>query len=118
MPDGRDDQAIADIVAAAQRVSLFLAGMDQAGFEREERTQAAVLFQIVIIGEAAKRLSDDARIAYPTVSWHQVTGMRDFVVHQYHKIDLEILWNTASLNIPALLEALTKQPIPPPEGSA
>jgi len=52
--------------------------------------------------------------------------MGDFVVHRYHQIDLEILWNTASLNIPALLETLTKQPglpragtqDPPHEGGA
>jgi uncharacterized protein with HEPN domain len=109
VPDGGDAQALADIVAATQRVGTFLAGMDQAGFEQDERTQAAVLFQIVIIGEAAKRLSNEARIAHPTVPWHQVTRMRDFVAHQYHKIDLEVLWNTASRSIPVLLQTLMTQ---------
>ena len=56
MPD-RDPAALLDIAVAGVRVRAFIAGLDLESFRRDLKTQSAVVFQLLVIGEATKRLS-------------------------------------------------------------
>ena len=61
----RDDAAILDILKAARLAQSFVAGMDRSIFLADDKTQSAVLHQLLVIGEAAKRISDATRSAQP-----------------------------------------------------
>ena len=69
----------------------------------------AVLFDLAVIGEAAKGVSKSAQANYPTVPWEDMAGMRDVVVHQYFGIDTQIVWNVATTYIHELLQKLGDQ---------
>lgn len=60
-----------------------------------------------IIGEAARRVSDEGRAAHPSIPWSAVVGMRHKVVHDYFGVDEDVVWNTARSELPSLITALS-----------
>jgi len=103
----RDDAArMRDIVEAATRIRDRVQGLDEAGFASNDTVMRAVLYDLAIIGEAAKGVSDDARRRFPAVPWPDMAGMRDVVVHQYFGIDPALVWRAASGSVPKLLRAI------------
>lgn len=99
----RDQQSVQDIWNAAQEILGFTTGMDQASLTADRRTQAAVLYNIVVIGEAANRLSNDFRTQHSTVPWKDIIGMRNILAHQYEKVDADVVWNVVHRDIPDLM---------------
>jgi uncharacterized protein with HEPN domain len=61
---------------------------------------------VEIIGEAASRVSAEARAAAPSVPWSAIIGMRNRLVHAYVDVDHDILWKTATEELPHLLAVL------------
>ncbi len=71
-----------------------------------EELQDAVIRNVEVIGEAAKRVSADARGRVGQMDWKAICGMRDVLIHDYIGVDLDEVWNVASFRIPELQEAL------------
>jgi uncharacterized protein with HEPN domain len=86
-------------------------GVDRAELEANDEKVSAILYQISIIGEAIKRLSLDIRQQHPEISWREIVGMRDVIVHEYDQVDLEIVWDVTQNELPELLILL--QPLLP-----
>ncbi len=63
----------------------------------------AVLRRITIIGEATKRLSKDFREQHSAISWKEIAGMRDIIIHDYDEIDFDEVWTVINENLPQLL---------------
>jgi len=69
--------------------------------------------RIEIIGEAARRVSQETRDKYPQIPWREMTSMRNFVIHEYDSVDIGQVWDTVQNKFPSLIEELKK--IVPPE---
>jgi uncharacterized protein with HEPN domain len=65
--------------------------MDRETFLSDEKTIDAVARNLEIIGEAVRQLSDDFKNAHPDIPWNQIGGMRNRIVHEYFRLDLEIV---------------------------
>jgi len=102
----RDEASLVDIARAARFVLEFKAGMDQEAFFEDFKTQSAVLHQLMIIGEAVKRLSAAFRSHHPHVPWALIAGMRDKLIHGYDIVDLEEVWRTVEADVPDLLSQI------------
>lgn len=76
-------------------------------FLADRRSHSAVAYQLVIIGEATKHLSKPFRDDHAAVPWREMAGMRDILVHDYLKLDISILWRTATHHVPALASSMT-----------
>jgi uncharacterized protein with HEPN domain len=111
-----DDGTAFDILKAARLMRDFSAGLTRTQFNADLKTQSAVLHQIIILGEAVKRLSMEFRRAHLSVPWDRIDGMRDRCVHGYDNVDVDIVWDVVSNHAPkviAYLESIV--PKPPPD---
>lgn len=114
-----DSRAIAiermqHMVEAADAIAAYVA-RGRAEYEADEAVRDAILFRIVVIGEAAKAVvqRDPALAAdLSQVEWSALARMRDRITHQYWAVDTQIVWDTAVEEIPAvrslLLTALSR----------
>ncbi len=110
----RDSASLLDIVNAAKRVLLFAEGLDKSVLATNEEKQSAILYQVLIIGEATKRLSVEFRSQHLEIPWKDIAGMRDILAHQYDRVNLNTLWDAVQTDIPELLALL--QPLLPEPG--
>ena len=108
----RDDATVVDVLRAARGAMAFVQGMDLSAFLGDAKTQAAVLHQLLVIGEAVRRLSEGFRGRHPGVPWHLMAGMRNKIIHEYDDVDLEEVWKTVREDLPELVNALTSEAPP------
>jgi uncharacterized protein with HEPN domain len=112
-----NDAALLDVAQALRRARAFIAGYNQARFDADIEKQSAVIYQLMVAGEAIKRLSPEFRAGHPGVPWRKVTGMRDVLIHAYDQIDLEVVWETVVEDVPKFLAVIEPLlPVPGPEG--
>jgi uncharacterized protein with HEPN domain len=95
-----------DILHSAEIVEDYIAGYSPELFLEDVRTQDAVLRRLLVIGEAAARLSDETKAAFENVPFGKIVGMRNKIVHDYGQVDLQIIWETAQLHLPKVREVL------------
>ncbi|MBW2042854.1 MAG: DUF86 domain-containing protein [Deltaproteobacteria bacterium] len=102
------------LLAAGDAVK-FVRGCTREQFDKDNMIQLATIKAIEIVGEAASRVSQSFRAQHTEIPWTAIAGMRHRLVHDYFNIDLDILWETANKDLPALIVAL--EPLVPPEES-
>ncbi len=109
----RDDATLLDILKAARLVTEFKGKLAKQAFLRDIKTQSAILHQLLVIGEAVKRLSEDFRAQHPEIPWLRIAGMRDKLIHAYDAVDLDEVWKTVTKDIAPLISFL--EPLVPKE---
>jgi uncharacterized protein with HEPN domain len=111
---------LTDILSAISLIDSFLSGVTRSDFLADARTQSAVLYQLIVIGEAASRLPSTLRDEYPEVEWGPIVGFRNRVVHGYFAIDWSIVWNAATVNVRTIapqITAIVNEQFPPQKKS-
>jgi uncharacterized protein with HEPN domain len=91
-----------DILEAAKAVERFCANANKDQFLQDEILQSAVLQKLIVIGEAASHLPVEFREGHPEIEWLDIVGFRNIAVHQYFAIMWEIVWTTATADVPEL----------------
>jgi len=99
----RDDAYLLDIVIAGKLALSFIEDMPKQAFEQDLKTKSATLHQLLVMGEAVKRLSDEFKAKHSAIPFKAIAGTRDKIIHEYHRVDLEIIWEVLSVHIPALI---------------
>jgi uncharacterized protein with HEPN domain len=109
----RDDAYMLDMLLAARKVEDFTAGISWEQFKANDILQNAVMRQIQIIGEAARKISRQYRDAHSEIPWQMIIGMRNRLVHEYFDIIPERVWDVVDRDIPELKRLI--EPIVPPD---
>ena len=87
---------------ATRQALEFIAGRNRADLDADAMLMLAVTRLLEIIGEAAKYVSEPARALAPGVPWREIAGTRDRIAHGYFDINLDIVWDILSLDLPKL----------------
>ncbi len=69
----------------------------------DRQAYEAILFNLFVLGEAAKAVPADVRDRWPDVEWRGMAGLRDVLAHEYFGIDDEIIWDVVKSKLPGLI---------------
>jgi uncharacterized protein with HEPN domain len=97
-------------------------GKAKAQFDTDVMLQSALLYPIAIIGEASRRLTPSTQVSMSHIPWQQIVAMRNLLNHAYFGVKLDLVWDTATKDMPVLRAAVlaelgpaaTPPPPPPP----
>jgi len=114
-------ERLRDIENACAKIVRHTEGRSRDDVFADELRFDGILLNLHIIGEAVKSLPEDLRLRYFNVPWRRIAGMRDFISHLYFAIDLHIVWDTVTRDVPELLDRIREileeesPPAAPPE---
>ena len=108
----RDLQFLLDILQSAELIMTYKAQYSKEEFIENIQLQDSIIRRLLVIAEAVKRVSEATRQTLPNISWQEINGMRNRLVHEYDEIDLNIVWDVIQSEIPSLIESLNLQ-VPP-----
>ncbi|MCA1992227.1 MAG: DUF86 domain-containing protein [Coleofasciculus sp. S288] len=109
----RDLHYLLDILISARLALNYVSGKTWIEFLADIQFQDSVIRRVEIIGEAARRLSEETRISLSQIPWSDMIGMRNIMIHNYDQVNLEVVWNVVQTDLPSLIAELEK--IIPPE---
>lgn len=95
-----------DMLQSIQRVRKYVSGLEQSDLVGNQMIYDAVLRNLEIIGEAAKRIPPDARQRMPGIEWAKIAGMRDWLAHGYFNVNADIVWDVVQNKLSELERAI------------
>jgi len=112
MSERRVRDSLQDMLEAARRILQYIESIDFEEFQKDFKTQDAVLRNLEVLGEAAKNIPDDFRDEHPDIPWTDMARTRDRLIHHYFGVNLDVVWGIAELELPdvaANLEAIIEE---------
>jgi uncharacterized protein with HEPN domain len=94
-------ERLEDILEAVEQIETEQA-KGKAAFDENPLVQVWMVHHLMIIGEAVRAIDPAERSKYPSVPWRQIAGMRNILVHDYFRINQEIVWETVEKHLPVL----------------
>jgi uncharacterized protein with HEPN domain len=91
---------------AAVKAVKHAQGRSRADLETDELFGLAIVRLLEIIGEASKNVTQATKDANPHIPWRQISGARDRLIHGYFNVDLDIVWQTITQDLPPLIAVL------------
>ena len=101
-----DSVYVGHIADALNKIETYTQGVSYEQFMGNQMMIDAVLREMQIIGEAAKRLSQKFKDKHPDIPWRAITGFRDKAVHDYFDVNVMTVWETIEMDLPQLRQAL------------
>jgi uncharacterized protein with HEPN domain len=106
MPTKSDVVRLRHMLDAAEKAIRFTRGKKRQDLDSDEQLSLAVVRLIEIAGEAAAKISADVQSRNPSIPWKDVIGTRNRLIHGYEEVDLDIVWQIVSADLPRLVPDL------------
>lgn len=87
---------------AIDEIQGYIQGRSRSDLESDHMFRDAVIRQLQIIGEACRGISEELRRRNPEVPWRRIIGTRNRIIHAYFSVDLAVIWDVATSELPAL----------------
>ena len=104
----RDKERLEHMLAAAERVIRYTSGKSFENLKADDMMYYAVVKNIEIIGEAANMLTFEFRESHSELQWRQITNMRNFLIHGYHNVEEDLVWEAISVDLYQIREKIVK----------
>ncbi len=102
-----DKLRLLDILEAIEKIELKIkAGKEE--FLQNETIHDSVLYNFIVIGEAAANLSLEVKEKDPTIPWTDIIGLRNIIAHHYFDIAEDIIWDTIILDLANFKSKISK----------
>lgn len=98
------------ILDAAKEAVSFAQNKTRKSLDKNRMLVLSLVKDVEIIGEAATSVSKECREKYAEIPWRSLIGMRNRLIHAYFDINLDVVWQTVTEDIPTLIAALEKIP--------
>jgi len=98
----KDLAYIEHIIEAIRDIEDSIRKFSFKDFENSKDSKDACIRRLEIIGEAVKNISQETKNKYPKIEWKQIAGTRDRIIHAYFDVDLDIVWDILTKNLPIL----------------
>ena len=95
-----------EMVTSCHAIAEYLEGAIFETLEREGMRRDAIVHRLAVIGESVAYVSAGTRSLLPNVPWSSIRQMRNLLLHEFHRVDLSVVWDTATQDVPALLTSL------------
>ncbi|MDD1728561.1 MAG: DUF86 domain-containing protein [Methanospirillum sp.] len=95
-----------DMLIAAEKIITYTQGLTSSDISINEEKTEAILYNLLVLGEAAKGIPENIRVRYQEIPWRFITGMRDKIIHQYWGINQIQIYKTVTEEIPQLISIL------------
>ncbi|CAG0934109.1 MAG: hypothetical protein EFKGCFLK_01112 [Rhodocyclaceae bacterium] len=105
---GPDAIRLKHMLDAAEEALAFAAGHSRADLDADRKLVLALIKLVEIIGEAAAKVSGETRQRHAAIPWDAVVATRNRLIHGYFDINLDIVWDTVTVDLPPLLAELRK----------
>jgi uncharacterized protein with HEPN domain len=103
----RDLTRLRNMLDAAQKVQSYIDNKTRQSLDTDDELLGyAVVRAIEIVGEAASKITPETRAEYPQIEWQNIIGMRNRIVHDYLRVDYDIVWQVVTVNLPELVDQL------------
>jgi uncharacterized protein with HEPN domain len=90
----------------AREIAAMVQGRTRQDLDTNRMFQLALTRLIEIIGEAANRVTPGGHGRYPEIPWPKIVSTRNRIVHDYDAVNYDVVWDIATLEVPALITAL------------
>ena len=90
------------IVQAIERIKRYTLGKRFDDLVKDDMMYYAVVKNNEIIGEAANLLTNEFKSEHPDTQWKLITGMRNYIVHEYFQVDNTVIWDVIQNDLPYL----------------
>ena len=121
----RDDSRVRHMLDAMERIAELSRGLEREQLRRHENTTEMILFNLMVLGEAANNITREFAAQNPDVDWKGLAGVRHKIVRDYADIDYDTIWDILQNDIPvecekvkAVAATLTPEPTLPPPNMA
>ncbi|MCS7301720.1 MAG: DUF86 domain-containing protein [Fimbriimonadales bacterium] len=91
-----------DILESIEKIENYVQGLTYEQFVQDNKTFDAVLRNLEVIGEAARRVPATIQTQHPEVPWGQIVALRNRLIHGYFAVDEEIVWDIIVNELPTL----------------
>jgi uncharacterized protein with HEPN domain len=99
---------IDDMLEAIRWIESYVIDLDFPTFTSDRKTNDAVVFNLEVIGEAARRLPDELKSAAPEIEWRKIVDLRNILVHEYFGINHQVIWDIIHTKLQPLKAACEK----------
>lgn len=96
------------IVDAAAEAMAFARARSRKDLDADRQLNLSVVHLLEIIGEASKGVSEECRAAYPEIAWRKMAAMRDRLIHGYFDVNLDVVWETVTQDLPPLVAQIQR----------
>ena len=104
----RDQSRLEDILSAIKCVEEYTKNLTENQLKEDRLRLHATIYNIQIIGEAIYKLTKEFKQEHPDTPWHLIEKMRHILVHDYFRINFDILWIVITEDIPLLKEQVKR----------
>ena len=96
------------ILESIKQIENYTKNISEHDFLKSTQSQDSVIRRLEIIGEAIGNFPEEIKKEHPNIQWDEISGMRNFLIHEYFGVDLHLIWNTIENDIPKLKKQMKK----------